>query len=160
MSIVFKVKRKRVNPGTLLYSAKPKVGKTTKLSELENNLIINLEKNGSDFLENIDVIDCSTILQESPSSVKELLTQDTKTKVLDIADINNPSERIKALNRILSALVYLGCPYDYVSIDTITQADIDSEWAGTELYMNSLQGKTYNRVEEKGKPTSQWQTVS
>jgi hypothetical protein len=151
----FAIKKKRRNPASLLYSAKPKVGKTTKLSELKNNLIISIEKNGCDFLD-IDVIDCSGILTASAQDIKELLTQDIKTKALDIAEITNPADRHKALERILNALVYLGKPYDYVSIDTVTQADMDAEWAGTELYMNSLQGKTFNRVETKGIPSTQW----
>ena len=52
---IFQEKTRRINPATLLYSAKPKVGKTTKLGELESNLIINLEKNGSDFLKGINI---------------------------------------------------------------------------------------------------------
>ena len=153
----FKIKPKRKNPGTLLFSAKPKIGKTTKLTELKNNLIINLEKNGSDFLENIDVIDCSGILEANTKDIKALLTTNIKTKVLDLGDITNPIHRLKAMQRITAALVYFSQPYDYVSIDTITQADIDSEWLGTENYMDSLQGKTYNREKDTSKPTDEWE---
>jgi hypothetical protein len=156
MSSVFAVKKRRVNPATLLYSAKPKIGKTTKLSELKNNLIINLEKNGADFLKGVDIIDASQILTASVEDIKALLLTDIRTKVLDIADIVEPNERHKALNRILNALIKLGRPYDYVSIDTITQADIDAEWAGTELYMDSLQGKTFNRENIVGQPSTKW----
>lgn len=124
---IFQEKTRRINPATLLYSAKPKVGKTTKLGELESNLIINLEKNGSDFLKGIKIIDCSKILEATPNDIKELLTKNTDTKVLDIADIISPVDRNKALVRILNALIFFGKPYDYVSIDTITQADIDAE---------------------------------
>src|SRR5687768_7473190 len=141
----FQVKKKRRNPNTLLYSGKPKIGKSTMLTKLKNNLIISLEKDGCDYLHDVDVIDCSGILSASVQDIIELLTQDVKTKVLDIADITDPSERHRALNRILNALIKLGKPYDYVSIDTITQADMDAEWAGTELYMDSLQGKSFNR---------------
>lgn len=155
MSSVFTIKKKRVNPATLLYSAKPKIGKTTKATELEKNLIINLERNGGDF-QKVPIVDCSKILEASPEDIKKLLMADTNTKILDIADIPNPNDRHKALNRILNALIYLGRPYDFVTIDTITQADIDAEWAGTEAYMDSLQGKSYNRVQQPGKPSSQW----
>ena len=153
---VFAIKKRRVNPATLLYSAKPKIGKTTKLSELPKNLMINLEKNGSDFLKNVEVVDCSAILDASVPDITDLLTKDVKTKVLDIADIANPNDRHKALNRILNALIHLGRPYDFVSIDTITQADIDAEWAGTELYMDSLQGKSFNRQNIQGQPSTKW----
>lgn len=151
----FKIKTKRVIPDTLLFSAKPKIGKTTMLGKLEKNLIISLEYNGADFLD-IDVIDCSEILSASKQEIVDLLTKDVKTKVLDLAGITNPDERIKALNMILRALINLGKPYDYVSIDTITQADIDAEWAGTELYMDSLQGKSFNRENTPGVPSTKW----
>lgn len=152
---MFKIKPKRTIPSTLLYSAKPKIGKTTQLSKLPGNLIISMEKNGCDFLE-IDVIDCSNILTATSAQITDLLTKDVKTKALDIAEIYDPSERVKALNLILRALIKLGKPYDYVSIDTITQVDLDAEWAGTELYMDSLQGKSYNRQNVQGKPSTQW----
>lgn len=157
---VFSIKKRRTEPATLLYSAKPKIGKTTKLTELPGNLMINLEKNGSDFLKGINVIDCSRILEARPEEVQSLLSKKIETKVLDIADIVSPVERMQALNLILDNLIKLGRPYDFVSIDTVTQADMDAEWAGTELYMDSLQGKTYNRVSETGKPSTQWQRLS
>lgn len=157
MSSTFKIKPKRVVPDTLLFSAKPKIGKTTKISELKNNLIISLEYNGTDFLPGgIDTIDCTEILSFTKEQISDLLTQDIKTKALDLAGITNPALRVKALNLILRALISLGKPYDFVSIDTITQADLDAEWAGTELYMDSLQGKSFNREVLTGKPSSQW----
>lgn len=159
MSSVFTIKKKRVNPATLLYSAKPKIGKTTKATELEKNLIINMEKNGGDF-QTVEIINCSKILEASAEDIKDLLLGDIKTKILDIADIPNPNDRHKALNRILNALVYLERPYDFVTIDTITQADTDAEWAGTELYMDSLQGKSFNRVQIVGQPSTKWPRIS
>jgi hypothetical protein len=157
MSSTFTIKPKRVIPDTLLFSAKPKIGKTTQISKLKNNLIISTEYNGTDFLpENVPTIDCTNILNASKAEISDLLTKDIKTKALDIANIHNPSERVKALNLILRALISLGKPYDYVSIDTITQVDIDAEWAGTELYMDSLQGKSFNRESIVGTPSTKW----
>lgn len=153
----FAIKKKREVPDTLLFSAKPKIGKTTQVSKLKNNLIISLEYNGTDFLDKgIPTIDCSDILNASKEEISELLTKDIKTKALDLAEITNPALRIKALNLILRALVSLGKPYDYVSIDTITQADIDAEWAGTEMYMDSLQGSGFNREKLTGQPSTKW----
>ncbi len=151
----FVVKKKRRNPDTLLYSGRPKVGKSTMLTKLPKNLIISIERNGCDFLD-VEVIDCSNILKASGEDIKDLLLTDVKTKVLDIADINDPALRHQALNLILRALIKLNKPYNYVSIDTITQADIDAEWAGTELYMDSLQGKSFNRQQITGKPSTTW----
>ena len=156
MSSVFTIKRRREDPATLLYSGKVKIGKTTLLTKLPNNLIINLEKNGADFQKGIEVHDCSNILTASVEDITDLLTKDIKTKVLDIADIADSNLRIKALHRILNALIKLGKPYKYVSIDTITQVDIDAEWAGTENYMDSLQGKSYNRESIQGQPSTKW----
>lgn len=155
MSSVFTVKKKRLDPDTLLYSGRPKIGKSTMLSKLSNNLIISLEKNGCDYLD-IPVIDCSKILLASAKDITELLTSDTETKALDLAEITIPADKHKALNLILRALVKLGRPYKYVSIDTITQADIEAEWAGTENYMDSLQGKSFNRQVVQGQPSSSW----
>lgn len=158
---VFKIKAKRVIPDTLLFSAKPKIGKTTQVSKLKNCLIISLEYNGTDFLpEEIPTVDCSDILTATKQEIADLLTKDIKTKALDLALIQNPADRMKALNLILRALISLGKPYDFVAIDTITQADIDAEWAGTELYMDSLQGKSFNRENIPGKPSTQWPRLS
>lgn len=157
----FEVLDNMTTPATLLYSAKPKIGKTTMLSKLEKNLIINLEKNGASFLpKEIKRFNCSNILEAKPSSISKLLTEDIETKVLELGEISNPIIRLRSLNRILSALIVLNKPYDYVRIDTITQADIDSEWLGTEEYMDGLQGKSFNRVPEAGKPSSQWKRMS
>lgn len=41
---------KAVNPNTLLIYAPPKVGKTTIAAQLENSLILELERNGADFV--------------------------------------------------------------------------------------------------------------
>lgn len=162
---VFKVKPKRVIPETLLFSAKPKIGKTTQIAKLPNCLILSLEPNGTDFLSpkinkyipnEIDTIDCTDILKAPKQDIKDLLTTDIKTKALDLAGIKNPTERSKALNLVLRALQALGKPYDYVAIDTITQADLDAEWAGTELYMDSLQGKSFNREPIQGQPSTKW----
>ncbi len=57
MSIVLpttKVKAQRVNPKRLVIYSKPKTGKTTCYSGLENNLILDLE-NGTDFLEALKI---------------------------------------------------------------------------------------------------------
>lgn len=157
MSVKFTVKSKRTIPDTLLFSAKPKIGKTTQVSKLPKCLIISMEYNGTDFLsDEVPTIDCTEILNATKQEITELLSTDIKTKALDLAMIADPSERIKALNLILRALISLGKPYDYVAIDTITQADMDAEWAGTEMYMDSLQGKSYNRQVLQGKPSSQW----
>lgn len=46
-----KTPKERVNPKRLVIYSKPKVGKTTALSMLDNNLIFDLEPNGTDFVD-------------------------------------------------------------------------------------------------------------
>jgi hypothetical protein len=43
--------------------------------------------------------------------------------------------------------------YDYIAIDTLTEVNDWAEWSGTWKYMNSSQGKSFNREkDEKGTP--------
>lgn len=114
------------------------------LSELKNNLIINLESNGSSFVEAAPVYDCTDIINSSAEDIKDLLTSNTDTKILDLGEISNPIIKHKSLVRILNALIYFKKPYKYVSIDTLTQLDMEAEISGTNLYMNSLQGSNFN----------------
>lgn len=123
-----KTEVKRTNPSTLLIYAKPKTGKTTVLSELEDNLIINLEKGGTDFISGM---------------------------IVDLGDIDNPIDKLKKLREVAAEIKTKGRPYKYVSIDTLTEVDACAEWAGTERYMASTQGQKFNRTQAlPGKPVN------
>lgn len=103
----------------------PKSGKTTLLAQLPNCLIIDTE-NGSDF-------------------VKGLIKK--------VPDDRGPVGRMRWLEEFADHLIEEGRPYDYVALDTLSEVNDWSEWSGTFRYMNSIQGKKFNRVkDEDGNP--------
>lgn len=108
------------SPASLLIYSAPKQGKTTILSHLENNLIIELEPNGAKF------VDAMVIEADKPSKFNEILV------AIEKANLDKG-----------------GFAYDYITIDTITVLDEWSEITGTYRYMGKGQGKKFNRVDEK-----------
>lgn len=107
-------------PTSLCIYGKPKVGKTTILSELPNNLLIDTE-GGSKFVSGLIMTPPENL---GPVSIRIWL-KDVAKKIVDA-----------------------GKPYDYVSIDTLSQLDILSEWWGTWDYMHSVQGKKFNKKKD------------
>ncbi len=97
----------------------PKCGKTTLLSTLPNCLIIDTE-NGSNKI--------SGLVKKVPSD-------------------KGPVSRMKWLDEFADYLIEQGKPYDYVAIDTLSEVNDWAEWSGTYRYMNSAQGKSFNRVD-------------
>jgi len=114
-------KAERVNPSSLILYGAPKVGKTTAVSQLKNCLIIDVEK-GTGF---VDAVKIAPPEELGPVGIFNWLRK--------LAD------KIKAD----------GKPYDYVVVDTLSQLDDFAEFVGTWLYMNSSQGKSFNRVDGK-----------
>lgn len=109
-----KVKAKVENPRFLIIFGKPKAGKTTLASKLDNNLIIDLE-GGSEFLEALAV---------QARSVK------------DLGDIANAiREEIKSTGKK---------PYKYITLDNATRLEeICLSYAAT-LYRQTPMGKNYS----------------
>jgi len=107
-----------INPASLAIYGKAKVGKTTALAELPNNLIIDVER-GAAFVD--------AMVMTPPEGV-------------------GPVSTYKWLKDIAAEVRAQGKPYDYVSIDTLTQLDILAEGVGTFNYMNSIAGKKFNRA--------------
>ena len=108
-----KVKAKVENPGFLIIFGKPKAGKTTLASKLDNNLIIDLE-GGSEFLEALAV---------QARSVK------------DLGEIANAiREEIKSTGKK---------PYKYITLDNASRLEeICLSYAAT-LYRQTPMGKNY-----------------
>lgn len=82
-----KVKANRKNPKRLIIYSPPKVGKTTELSKLENNLILDLE-NGADFVDALKItINSLTELYDIGEQIKKegrpykFISVDTATKL-------------------------------------------------------------------------------
>lgn len=114
-----------VNASTMILFGKEKCGKTTALSQLENCLIIDTEK-GSKKLA------CYAILAPEDKG---------------------PVGKMQWLKKVGEKLIEDGKKYDYVAIDTLTEVNEWAEWSGTFKYMNSTQGRSFNRVKDaKGFP--------
>lgn len=121
------VKAEAIVPSSLIIFGLPKCGKTTILSELNNNLIIDVEK-GAKFVDSF--------------------------KIAPPAD-SGPVAKFNWLKEAAQSIRDAGRPYDFVSIDTLSYLDEQSEWVGTYNYMNNAMGKKFNRKEDgsKMKPT-------
>jgi hypothetical protein len=112
-----------INMQSCILFGLPKCGKTTLISKLPNCLIIDTE-NGSDKI--------SGLIKKVP-------------------DDRGPVGKMKWLDEFADYLIAQGRPYDYVAIDTFSEVNDMAEWSGTYRYMNSPQGKSFNRVDgEKG----------
>jgi AAA domain len=110
-------KPEAVNLRTMIISGLPKSGKTTAVAKLPNSLIIDTE-NGTDFVE------CMKL--KFPEGV-------------------GPVGKFKWLREVAAKIKEEGRPYDYVIVDTLSELDVLAEWEGTWKYMNSMQGKAFNR---------------
>jgi replication-associated recombination protein RarA len=80
----------RQNPKLLILFSKPKIGKTTLASLLDNNLIIEMEERGADFVSGMVVqINTARELMDTAKAIKEAgkpykyITLDTATAMED-----------------------------------------------------------------------------
>lgn len=110
-------------PSTMILFGLPKCGKTTELSKLPNLL-------------NIDVEEGSNLISMRRIQPPKGL---------------GPVGKFQWLKRVAKKIKDEGNPYDFVAIETISYLDELSEWVGTWNYMNSIAGKSFNRVDgQKG----------
>ena len=96
------------DPKNLIIYGVPKIGKTSLLSTLDDNLIIDLE-DGSDFVEAL------------------------KVKVHNVNELNN----------LCKEIIKAGCPYKFVTIDTITALEELAKPLALTMYKASTLGKNY-----------------
>lgn len=96
------------DPKNLIIYGVPKIGKTSLLSTLEDNLIIDLE-DGSDYVEAL------------------------KVKVHNVNELNN----------LCKEIIKAGCPYKFVTIDTITALEEIAKPLALSMYKSSPLGKNY-----------------
>jgi len=101
------------NPRNLIIMSKPKVGKTSLLAQLDNCLILDLEK-GTDFVDAL------------------------KVKITDIEDIKTYGKEILAQTEKDGKP-----PYKYIAIDTITKLEEMCVDLAEILYSKSLMGKEW-----------------
>ena len=119
MSIVLpttKVKAQRVNPKRLVIYSKPKTGKTTCYSGLENNLILDLE-NGTDFLEALKIP--ITNLQELLDAGKAIREANKPYTYITIDTVTALEEMIQPLAIKLYKSTSMGKNYDGDNITTL-----------------------------------------
>jgi hypothetical protein len=112
---------KRTNPGSMIIYGLPKSGKTSAAAQLENNLIIDVEK-GSGFIEG---------------------------KIIEPPESFGPVARFQWLRELAATIKENNYPYDFVTIDSLSKLNDDAEWVGTYNYMRSVQGSSFNRVKDK-----------
>jgi len=130
-----------VDPRTLLIYSPPKTGKTTACLELTKK--VNKE-NGY------------------PLGLLIDLNNGAKydSGVYYPVEGKNQLEQATTLHFLLSKIEKEGNPYKFLIVDGLSDLEDISEWHATRTYMNSKQGKKFNREETgKEKPFSKWESV-
>lgn len=107
---------------TLVIFSNPKTGKTSLLSKLPNNLIIDTE-DGADFTDSMRI-----------NVLKEANSQNTNP----VAILTMIAQKIREANKEKGDFVY-----DYISIDTLTGLERYARKYATILYKKSLVGKNF-----------------
>lgn len=110
-----------INASSMILFGKEKCGKTTALSQLKNCLVVDTEKG----------------------------TKKVEALSIEVPDDLGPVGKMAWLEKLADKLIAEGKPYDYVAVDTFTEVNEWAEWSGTYRYMNSVQGKSFNRVKDK-----------
>lgn len=115
-----------INMGSCILFGKEKCGKTTVLSQLPNCLIVDTEHG----------------------------TKNLKALSLNVPSDRGPVGKMQWLKKVGEQLCSMEKKYDYIALDTLTEVNEWAEWSGTWRYMNSVQGKSFNRVKDShGNPT-------
>jgi hypothetical protein len=143
----------RKNPKRLIIYGKPKCGKTTIVGQLDDTLILNMEKGGTDHLNNI--MSTNVIGLTPPKESAEARAARHERADYYLSEVITEIRRIKKDTG--------SYPYQRVVVDTVTQLEEWCEDYATMKYMQSVQGKSFNRVDgKKGGavlPKNQWESV-
>jgi len=143
----------RKNPKRLIIYGKPKCGKTTIVGQLDDTLILNMEKGGTDHLSNIMALNIIGLTPPKETPEKREARHEAEHYYL--------SEIIVQIKNIRKTTGKY--PYNKVVVDTATQLEEWCEDFATMKYMQSVQGKSFNR--EGGKkggtilPRNKWESV-
>lgn len=117
-----KVEAKRVNPKTMVIFGKPKTGKTTILSELDNCLIIDLEQ-GSYFVDAVKY---------------DVITKSQEEEKEPIVILKNLIKAIKDANKKKGSYVY-----KYIALDTVTALEDIVIPLANQMYKKTSMGKNW-----------------
>jgi hypothetical protein len=109
-----------INISSCILFGKEKCGKTTALSQLPNCLIIDTEAG----------------------------SKKARAHAIIAPQDRGPVGKMAWLKKVAEKLIEEGKQYDYVAIDTLSEVNDWAEWSGTYRYMNSIQGKSFNRVKD------------
>lgn len=118
----------QMDPGVAIFYGPPKVGKTTLIDKLDNNLILDLEK-GTKYLNALSV---NIIGIKTPSKEKE---EDRKKR---------EKENEYYLDEVGKAVMTAGRPYDYITLDTATEFEEMLKPVALEMYRNTPMGEGYD----------------
>ncbi len=119
----------RVSPRLLVLYSTPKAGKTTLMSTLKNNLILDFES-GTDFLNSLSmsIIGLTAPVDESMDSFNARME-------------SNPKKYY--LNEAGRAIILAGRPFDFVTIDTASILETLTNQLATETYKSTPIGKNF-----------------
>lgn len=143
-------KASRKNPKRLIIYGKPKCGKTTALSKLPDTLILDME----DGTDHVDALKVKIIgLQPSSKEDKEDKKKRQEEGKFYLLEVSNQIKEYRAANNG-------EYPYQRIAVDTVTQLELWCEEYATMKYMNSVQGKGFNR-DQSGNilPKNRWENV-
>jgi hypothetical protein len=132
-----KIPATAIDPRVIVLYSKPKIGKTSVLSALPNNLILDTEE-GTDMISAVKmtIIGLKRYMWEYPETPEQIATRHAAKKYYLF-------EVIKALREKMAATGKK--PYHFISVDTVTRLEEFCEADATETYMKSAQGKNWNR---------------
>lgn len=143
----------RKNPKRLIIYGREKSGKTTSVAQLPDTLILNLETGGTDHLANILVMD---VIGLSPPKEDPTLTE--KRHAAGKFYLSEVYAAIKKVKKETGTY-----PYKRVVVDTATKLEEWCEDFATLDYMQSVQGKSFNRQDGKKDapmlPKDKWESV-
>lgn len=117
-----RVKASKVNPRSIILFGKPKIGKTTAISQLKDCLIIDLE-GGTDYVDALKVDVIKTAREENLQPIKVL---------------KNLIDTLKKANEEAKGFVY-----KYGAIDTISVLEDMVMPIALNLYKNTVQGRNF-----------------
>lgn len=117
-----KIKAVRVNPRKIILFGKPKIGKSTALSELDNCLILDLE-GGTDYLEALKI---------------DILKVSREQNILPINALRQVINQLKEANKENNGYVY-----KYGAIDTISVLEDMVLPVALSMYKGTVQGRNF-----------------
>jgi len=117
-----RIKASRVNPRSIILFGKPKIGKTTAISQLKDCLIIDLE-GGTDYVDALKIDIIKVAQEENLQPIKAL---------------KNLIDTLKKANEAAKGFVY-----KYGAIDTISVLEDMVMPIALNLYKNTVQGRNF-----------------